>query len=376
MGQPSVTVGIIANPASGRDIRRLVSHASVFPTAEKANMVQRVLAALGALGVPRVVMMPDLTGICANVSRAQGRLAASPGLAWPELEVLAMRNEESVCDTLEAVARMVDRGVAAIVVLGGDGTHRAVAAKCGTIPLATLSTGTNNVFPDLREATVTGLAAGLVALGRVPPDVGLRRNKLIRVTSSGGVPAEIALVDVCVSNLTHIGARALWQPETLSELVVAFAEPDAIGLSSIAGLLRPVSRDAKQGLYLRLAPPRSPGVLATVTAPIGPGLVAEVGVAAIEDLPPGRSIPLRTSTGTIAFDGERELEISAGERLVATLTAEGPYTIDVRRTLSWAAANGVLNATGPPQHPEFAHRQRMLADADAAVDPSTREETR
>ncbi len=348
MRQPAVTVGIIANPASGRDIRRLVSHASVFPTAEKANMVQRVLAALGALGVPRAVIMPDLTGICANVNRAQGRLHASPGLSWPELEVLAMRNEDSVRDTLHAVVRMMDRGVAAIVVLGGDGTHRAVAAECGTVPLATLSTGTNNVFPDLREATVTGLAAGLVALGRVPREIALRRNKLIRVTSSRGSPEEIALVDACVSSLTHIGARALWQPETLSELVVAFAEPDAIGLSSIAGLLRPVSRDAVHGLYLRLAPPHSPGLLATVAAPIGPGLVAEVGVATIEDLAPGRSIPLRTSTGTIAFDGEREVEISAGQRLSATLCAEGPYTIDVPRTLSWAAANGVLNATGPP----------------------------
>ena len=376
VGQSSVTVGIIANPSSGRDIRRLVSHASVFPTAEKANMVQRVLAALGALGVPRVVMMPDLTGICANVSRAQGRLHASPGLAWPELEVLAMPTEESVRDTLEAVARMVERGVSVIVVLGGDGTHRAVAAKCGTIPLATLSTGTNNVFPDLREATVTGLAAGLVALGRVPPEVALRRNKLIRVTSSSGVPEEIALVDVCVSNLTHIGARALWQPETLSELVVAFAEPDAIGLSSIAGLLRPVSRDADHGLYLRLAPPRSAGLLAALVAPIGPGLVAEIGVAAIEDLPPGRSIPLRTATGTIAFDGERELEISAGDRLVATLSAEGPYTIDVPRTLSWAAANGVLNAAGPPAHADATRRWRMLANAATAADPSTKEEMR
>jgi predicted polyphosphate/ATP-dependent NAD kinase len=342
LARSPVTVGIIANPASGRDIRRLVSHASVFPTAEKANMVQRVLAALGALGVPRAVIMPDLTGICANVSRARARLHASPGLAWPDLEVLDMRNEQSVRDTFEAVSRMVERGVAAIVVLGGDGTHRAVASKCGTIPLATLSTGTNNVFPDLREATVTGLAAGLVALGRVPAEVALRRNKMIRVTSSGGDAVEIALVDVCVSNLTHVGARALWQPETLSELVVAFAEPDAIGLSSIAGLLRAVSRDAEYGLYLRLAPPHAPGLLATVAAPIGPGLVAEVGVAAIEDLHAGRPVALQTSSGTIAFDGERELEIAPGQRLVAALAADGPYTVDVPRTLSWAAANGVL----------------------------------
>ena len=44
--------------------------------------------------------------------------------------------------------------------LGGDGTHRAVALASGDIPLATLSTGTNNAFPALGEATVVGLAAG------------------------------------------------------------------------------------------------------------------------------------------------------------------------------------------------------------------------
>ena len=33
-----------------------------------------------------------------------------------------------------------------------------------------LSTGTNNVFPAVREATIAGLAAGLVATGAVPAD--------------------------------------------------------------------------------------------------------------------------------------------------------------------------------------------------------------
>ena len=55
--------------------------------------------------------------------------------------------------------------MAAIVVLGGDGTHRVVAEARGDVPLCALSTGTNNVFPELREATVAGLATGLVATG-------------------------------------------------------------------------------------------------------------------------------------------------------------------------------------------------------------------
>ena len=43
-------VGIVANPASGRDIRRLVSGASVFDNAEKGSMILRVLTGLGAVG--------------------------------------------------------------------------------------------------------------------------------------------------------------------------------------------------------------------------------------------------------------------------------------------------------------------------------------
>jgi predicted polyphosphate/ATP-dependent NAD kinase len=50
-------VGIVANPASGRDIRRLVAGASVFGNADKAGMVFRLLAGLGAAGVQRALML-------------------------------------------------------------------------------------------------------------------------------------------------------------------------------------------------------------------------------------------------------------------------------------------------------------------------------
>jgi len=56
---------------------------------------------------------------------------------------------------------------------------------------------------------------------------------------------EIALVDVCVSLSRHIGARALWDPSSLTELYCTFAEPDGIGLSSVPGLVRPVGVKAR-----------------------------------------------------------------------------------------------------------------------------------
>ena len=57
------TVGIIANPASGRDIRRLVAHGSVFDNAEKVNIVRRILLALNKLDIDKVYIMPDSFGI-------------------------------------------------------------------------------------------------------------------------------------------------------------------------------------------------------------------------------------------------------------------------------------------------------------------------
>ena len=78
-----VTVGVIANPMSGRDIRRLVASASVFPNAEKASMVVRLTAAAGALGVGRVLVSTDTFGVSAAVLRESRRRAEAGDPTWP-----------------------------------------------------------------------------------------------------------------------------------------------------------------------------------------------------------------------------------------------------------------------------------------------------
>jgi predicted polyphosphate/ATP-dependent NAD kinase len=72
-------VGIIANPASGKDIRRLVAHGSAFDNNEKINIVRRVLLGLDAAGVERVVHLPDSYGIVERVAAAATRTAADGG---------------------------------------------------------------------------------------------------------------------------------------------------------------------------------------------------------------------------------------------------------------------------------------------------------
>ena len=133
MTPPSPIVGIIANPASGRDLRRLTAHAGLHSSTDKASVVQRLLAAFGATGIRHALLPPDMTGIAAAVLRASQTRQARDG-HWPFLEFLDMPLRQSVEDTRLAARRMVERGVALIAVLGGDGTHKAVAAEVGDVP--------------------------------------------------------------------------------------------------------------------------------------------------------------------------------------------------------------------------------------------------
>ena len=339
-------IGIIANPAAGRDIRRLVAQASVFPIAEKRNMITRIFSALGAVGVSTCYMIPDESGIADRVKRAIG-LGPPEGQVWPEVVFLDMPIEESPADTLEATARMVERGVGGIMVLGGDGTNRLVAQACDGVPLTSLSTGTNNVFPMMREATIAGLAAGLVATGALSLDEASRRNKVLRIRVNGEA-RDIALVDVCVSGAAWTGAKALWRADALDQLFVTFAEADAIGLSSIAGLVRPVSRDAPTGVALDLG--SVPGAARTVSAPLAPGLMADIGVDRVFDLEAGVSHSVRLARGVVALDGEREVAFGPEDRVAVALEPDGPLTVEIPRAMELAARSGLLEqaAAGRP----------------------------
>ena len=131
--------------------------------------------------------------------------------------------------------------------MGGDGTHRAVVSECDAVPIAGISTGTNNAFPEHREPTITGLATGLAVTGVVPKSVAFASNKKIEVSIDGGAP-EVALVDVAIVTDCYIGARALWRTETFRELFVTFADPEVIGLAAIAGLIEPIARNEPAGM--------------------------------------------------------------------------------------------------------------------------------
>ena len=177
------------------------------------------------------------------------------------------------------------------------------------------------------------------ATGTVPADGVTARAKLLEARV--GDRAETALIDVAVSTERHVGSRAVWDPATLTQLFCAFAEPDAIGLSSILGQLSPVARHEPHGVTARLTPeaPR------TVLAPIAPGLVVPVGVSEVERMRPGSVHLIDARAGVIAVDGERELTFEPGESPTVRLRADGPRCLDVPAVLAASARLGLLQRT-------------------------------
>lgn len=327
------TVGIIANPASGKDIRRLVSHASVFNNNEKVNILQRVLLALDAVGIDRASIMPDYYSIG---ERALDGLK----LSLLHVDILDLPMTSTDKDSTVAARRLCELNAGSIVVLGGDGTNRVVGKGSGRVPVVPISTGTNNVFPVMVEGTVAGMAAGLVALGVVDAEAVTYQAKRLEVFMDGKL-VDIALVDVVTSCDLWIGTRALWDPSHIKEIVLARAMPGCIGLSSIGSCFQTLDAHDGHGMYLALGPGGT-----RVLAPTGPGQVTQVPVREHRLFAVGDEVTLSSDPSTIALDGERYIEVYGTRTITVRLTNDGPRVVDISRCMEEATRHGVFQRLG------------------------------
>lgn len=341
----SPRVGIIANPVSARDIRRIIANATSLQITDRANIVLRVLACLKACGVEDVLMMPETGGVRYHVTRGVERSKNRGEEEFPNITYLNMLVTGSAADSVAAAQLMREEGVSAIVVLGGDGTHRAVVTGCGGVPIAGISTGTNNAFPDHREPTITGLAVGLAVTGRIPSEIALAPNKKLVVAVNDA--EEIALVDVAFVTEQYIGARALWRTETFRELFVTFADPEVIGMSAIAGLLEPVGRREPGGLHVQLAGEEEAAT--TLSVPIAPGMMRDIGIATWQRFLPGEIAQPKIEAGSVALDGEREVSFSERDKVTIRIEEHAFYTVDVSACMRYAAINGLMRNAAMPQ---------------------------
>jgi len=372
-------VGIIANPASGKDIRRLVAHATVVNNQEKVSIVRRLLLSLFAAGVDRVEIMPDHFGIGV---RALHGLCNHPEIV-AATSLIRMELEATADDSLRAAQYLRDAGAGCIVSLGGDGTCRIVAKGlalpapsadlrskaegclskelalpalspvegslskelalslskgCNNVPVLAISTGTNNVVPTFVEGTVAGLAAAYVALHpEVERERLCYRHKRLLVYVNGA-QVDQALVEVALVSTPFTGARAVWQADSLRQVFCTRAQPTSIGLSAVVGVVHPVSRLDPVGASVTIVPDGR-----KVISPLAPGSVVPVGIGEITDLEPGVRYPIRPEhPAVLALDGEREIVLRDGDHAEVVLELDGPWFVDVERTLLLAVAGGAF----------------------------------
>lgn len=316
-------IGIIANPASGKDIRRLVAFGSVFDNNEKVNIVRRVLLGLDAMEVREVFFMPDYFGIG---PRAMEDLDVSLKATY-----LEMLTEGTQDDSTRAAEIFNRKGVACIVTLGGDGTNRAVAKASGDTPVLPISTGTNNVFPFMVEGTLAGIAAGAIAREPDALNTVTSRAPILEIRRDGDL-VDIALIDVVVSKAGFIASRAVWDVSTLQEIFLSRAEPGNIGFSSVGGYLCALPRNSGKGVHILVGAGHH-----KVKAPIAPGLIRWVPVESFRTFEPGEAVAISRTPAVIALDGERELSVADGDELTVRVNPNGPPVIDMGEALRLAS---------------------------------------
>ena len=316
-------IGFIANPESGKDIRRIISDAFTFNNFEKLNIIKRIVRIALSDENTEFIFMPDTFGFGRYTREEFGN----------RIKVLQFPLEGE-SDTEKAAALMSKDGVCCVVTLGGDGTNRLVAKKIGNIPIIPVATGTNNAFPFVSDGSTVGMLLYAIAKIGIKPTE-LKRQKRIEIFK-GDELIDIALVDVAITAEEFVGSKAVFEPDRLKELFVAFSGWDRTGLSSIFAYSMPIGRDMPMGGHCTFGKNGR-----TVVAPILPGKLVQLGVRSLEKIPLDMSYRIKYVPSIIAADGERIVKVDSNDFTVR-ITQNGPYVISVKDVLERACKEKVF----------------------------------
>ena len=215
------------------------------------------------------------------------------------------------------------------------------------------------------EGTLAGLVAGLVAHGNLDLEPVSAVSKTLEVYVDGQY-RDMALVDVALSRERFVATRAIWDINTIYQVFLTRAEPTSIGLSAVGARLAPMSMGDEGGLYYRLKDPEEGEAKAddriaddssiTVLAPIAPGMVPQVNIAAWGPLVAGERVAVQRRHYTVALDGERAFSVTDSQQLEVTLQHNGPPVVQVEAALRQAAAQGAIQNVACPQAHPLRHR--------------------
>lgn len=331
-------VGILVNPRSGSDVRRLLTSAGASTIEDKVSILRRIIHGAAEAGAEHLVLTRDPFSITRR---------ATENLQLPiKVEMLGLPLHHTERDSVDAAAAMRDAGCGVLVSLGGDGTNRALALGWPDAPLIPLSTGTNNAFPFHVEPTVAGVAAGLIATGAVDLPSHSQQAKVVAVEVHGAdreCDADLALIDAIAVNDPYVGSLELFDPETMMVGVFTRAEPSAIGFSGLAGTVLPCAPEEERGVVLEFTPPsQNPARL--VRAALAPGWFATVGLARSEPLELG--VPVEVAGPCLlAFDGERSRRLYPGQTASLRVVRGGPQVIDVGEVVHSGARTGAFEVS-------------------------------
>lgn len=309
-------IGLIANPASSKDIRRLTGLARVVDIEEKANLVARLLVGIESVPGISILALDDQAGLVRRAARLAGRHGSNIGF----IPIEAIGTE---ADTRRSAAYLASHDARALVTVGGDGTVRAAAEGWPEAPLIPVAAGTNNAFALSDEPTVTGLAAARAITGS---GGAFSPTTAIAVQTTEG--EALAVIDAVVVRDSWVGAGAIWDPRQLVEAFVTSSRRTAVGVASISAALGPLPAGYARRITF--------GGNHTVRAVFGPGVVLDIPVADHEDLPQGLEVHLAETAGLIALDGERRLPAVDG----VVRPVPGPWVLDLEAALVNPPATG------------------------------------
>ena len=158
----TASVGIIANPASGKDIRRLVAQGSVFDNNEKINIVRACALALrryphlnATLDGETIRLLPDI-----NIGLA---VAQKGGLVVP---VINEAGRQSLSNLVKIRRRLVERAQA--------GQLTAAEMSGGTFTVTNLGTYDIDGFTPI----INPPEAAILGIGRIVEKVVVYRGKI------------------------------------------------------------------------------------------------------------------------------------------------------------------------------------------------------
>ena len=326
-------IGIICNPQSGKDIRRLLSQSTTYDDVDKLNILHRMVSVILSASDEKVIIMPDRYKFGPRLK------SLLPPSADKRVEVLDMRAIYSDKDTEEFARQMNAQEASVLVAMGGDGTSRAAAKGVADVPLIAVSTGTNNVYPVPIEGSVVGMAAAALASGYATPDGCTQRSKLLEIWHNGKF-RDIALVEAVLTTQQFQGAKAVWDLEAIKRIIAARCHPASIGYSALMGAGSIAGKEDDFGYTAEFSVGRKPNKKVIVAA----GTLEKVYMSAPQKILIDTSFSVQTEySGTLALDGEREIYFQEGDEIEIKLNRRGPLQVSVERALEQAQKCGFFD---------------------------------